>query len=74
MQNYLSIDITDYENSTPLIYFTGQKGAQFQRYVCVYQDIGRGPQGTNWFLLLQPRFQDVKIYEGEKSLSMFDCV
>jgi hypothetical protein len=23
---------------------------------------------TNWFLLLQPRFQDVKIYEGEKAV------
>jgi hypothetical protein len=22
---------------------TGQKGAPFQRYHCVYQDIGRGP-------------------------------
>jgi hypothetical protein len=43
MQNYLPINITDYENSTSLIYFTGQKGAQFQRYVCVYKDMGRAP-------------------------------
>jgi hypothetical protein len=46
---YLPIDITDYENSTPLIYFIGQKGVPFQRYVCVYQDIGRGPPGFESF-------------------------
>jgi hypothetical protein len=27
------------------MYLTGQKDDPFQRYVCVYQDMGRGPPG-----------------------------
>jgi hypothetical protein len=34
------------ENPIPLIYLTGQKDDPFQRYVYVYQDIGRGPHGA----------------------------
>jgi hypothetical protein len=41
--NYLLIDITDWWNCNPLIYFTGQKDYPIQRYVCVYQNIGRPP-------------------------------
>ena len=41
MLNYLHIDIQIDENCIPLIYLTGQKVDPFQRYVCVYQDIGR---------------------------------
>ena len=40
---YIHIDIQIDENCIPLIYLSDQKVDPFQRYVCVYQDIGKPP-------------------------------